>query len=685
MARYLVTPALPYANGPLHIGHMVEHVQVDVFVRALRMAGDDVLFVCGADSHGTPIEINAAKQGVAPAEFVAQWHASHANSLSTFDVEFDEGYGSTHTDENAAVAGQIFEAAVKAGHIEKREIQQLFDPEAKRFLPDRMVRGTCPKCKTPDQYGDGCEACGSTYAPTELLDPHSVFSSAAPVMKPSEHYFFKLGPYADKVKAYLADENVVDAGVRHFLDGWFKEGLKDWDISRDGPYFGVKIPGEDDKYFYVWMDAPIGYISLAERAAKARGLTADDFWKNDDVRIVHFIGKDIIYFHTLFWPALLMTGGYRLPDQIAVHGMLTVDGKKMSKSRGTFIGADLFAKHVEPSALRYYLACKLNGGIGDVDLNLEDFKNRVNADLVNKIVNILSRTVPMLHKHNGGATAAFADGTDELRAAVREIAGGIEALYRDRDTASVVREVVRIAELGNKYLQDAAPWATAKTDKALAAKQLTTALWTGRACVALLKPILPRMAEAAEAMFDLGAFTFENAAADLPEGTALGQYPRLFNRIKDAELNALTAEAEAEAAARAAKSAPKGKKAAPSDTPAAKEAPKSVADPADEITFDQFVAVDLRAARVLSAEDIKGSKKLLKLQLDVGPLGKRQVMAGLKPHYTADDLVGKMVVMVANLPPRKMKLGLSEGMVVAAGKVPTVLSAEGAFPGERVS
>jgi methionyl-tRNA synthetase len=689
-SRYLVTPALPYANGPAHIGHMVEQVQVNIFVRALRMAGEDVLYVCGADSHGTPIEINAGKAGVAPETFAARWQHSHEESFKRFFVEFDGGYGTTHTPENEAHAGRIFEALKAADHIRVRDVEQLFDPESERFLPDRMVKGTCPKCDSEDQYGDSCEVCGSTYNPTDLKNPKSALSGATPVMKSSTHYFFELGNYADRLKDYLKRPGVLSPDVQRFLDRWFNEGLRDWDISREGPYFGFKIPGEDNKYFYVWLDAPIGYISLSERAAQARGRSFDDYWKDPNTRIVHFLGKDIVYFHTLFWPAMLMAAGYTLPETIAVHGMLTVDGVKMSKSRGTFIMADTWADHLDPQTLRYYLACKLGPGVEDIDLNLEDFKNRVNADLVNKVVNLVSRTVPMLHRNHEGEVGPTDPDAVDMLDEVRRSAEKVEALYRSRDNARVVREVVAMADLGNRYLQENAPWNTVKEDPEKAKMQLTTALWVGKACVGLLKPILPWVAEQAEAMFGMDdpGFTFANILDPLKPGSQVGAYPRLFERV-DAKKIAAMVEASKEGKKDSDKKKNKAdqktaKKEAKSDAKSAKKGGGKDKD--GFIAFDQFMDVDLRAAKVVEAGLVEGADKLLSLKLDVGPLGSRHVFAGLRAHYSPEDLLGKMVVLVANLKPRKMRFGVSEGMVLAAGdENPVVLEAANANPGDRVS
>ena len=669
--KYLVTPALPYANGAIHIGHLVEHVQVNIFVRALRMAGEDVLCVCGADSHGTAIELSAEKAGVRPEDFVKACRAEHSSSFEKFGIEFDGGYGMTHTSENEFHAQKIYEALEKAEHISTRNVEQLFDPEANRFLSDRMVKGMCPKCKAEDQYGDSCEICSATYAPNELVDPRSAISGARPVLKSSLHYFFQLGHYSEALQEWTGRDGVLSSDVRHYLDKWFEGGLQDWDISRDGPYFGFKIPGTDDKYFYVWLDAPVGYIALAERAAKERGLSWEDYWKSDDVEIIHFIGKDIIYFHTLFWPAMLMGAGYTLPHTVAVHGMLTVDGQKMSKSRGTFILADTFSEFLEPESLRYYLACKLNQKVEDIDLNLEDFTTRVNADLVNKIVNLLSRSVPMLHRHFDGKLGLMDDTAKEMLEQVATLAGGIEGKYRARLYSHVVRDVVEIADLANRYFQDAAPWVGVKTHPLLAHKQLTTALWVGKVCVALLKPVIPTVATRTEEMFGLkDAFTFANLLAPFETGDSVGEYPRLFERLDPKKIKAMVEKSKRDQAHK---------------TPEKKKSLQPKEENATTISYDDFMSVELRVARVEEANHVEGADKLISVQLDVGNLGKRHVFAGLKPHVQPEEMLGHNVVLVANLKPRQMRFGLSEGMILAGGDaIPKPVYVPEGIPGDRV-
>lgn len=662
--KYLVTPALPYANGPLHLGHLLEHVQVNLFVRALRMAEQDVLNICGADSHGTPIEMNALKAGVPPGEFAEKWRAQFEESFKGFGIEFDGGFGSTDTKENEAHAIKIFQTLKKKGYIKTREIEQLFDPELKRFLPDRMVRGTCPKCNAKDQYGDSCESCGRTYHPTDLIEPKSALSGATPVMKKSMHYFVSLEQFEKDLKTWVNNKETIHDDTRAFLERWFAEGLKDWDISRDGPYFGFLIPGETDKYFYVWLDAPIGYISISEKAAKERALTFENYWLDANTKIYHFIGKDIVYFHTLFWPAMLMAAEYTLPHQVVVHGMLTVDGEKMSKSRGTFILADTFKKHVNPEALRYYFACKLSKRSEDIDLNLQDFAQRVNTDLVNKVVNIISRVVPLLHRYFEGTTCGLDERAELLTDKCGSVVEEVKQFYLANEPARALNEIVRLAEEANRYLQDEAPWQKAKDDPERAHKILTTGLYIGKVCFALLKPVLPKAVSVLEDMLNNGLpYTFADVANPFPIDKQLKPYRNLFERIDETAIKAMIEESKQNVA-------PK------TESPAATKL----------IDIQQFVDVDIRAAVVVSAQEVPGSDKLIACVLDVGALGTRNVFSGLRPHVTPGQMVGKTVALVSNLAPRKMRFGVSEGMILAGGSddAPKLLTLDGAMPGDRL-
>ncbi len=683
---------------------------VNTYVRARRMAGDHVLYVCGADSHGAPIEIAAKKRELAPEVYVEEVRRGQEKTFEKFGVAFDGGYGTTHTSTNQKHAERFFAAIKEAGHVVTKEIEQLQDPTDGRFLADRFVMGTCPTCKTPGQYGDSCEACGSTYRPTELLDPKSVLTGATPVLGKSVHYMFTLNAYADRLKEYLARPGVLDASLRNFLDRWFTEGLKDWDISRDGPYFGFKIPGEENKYFYVWLDAPIGYVSLSELAldtgpmahpirgggvkALASGLSNydmtktkwEDWWRDNSVEVHHFIGKDILYFHSLFWPALLMATGDNLPTALHVHGMLTLNGEKMSKSKGTFINGDDFADVVDPSALRYYFAAKLNAEPQDIDLSIDDFVNRVNADLTDKVVNLVSRSVPLLHRNHGGKPTTLPEAQTALVNEVQDAAHTVAALYRATDTAAVVRLVAALADKANKLMQDSAPWALVKTDPAAAHGVLTTALYVGKSCIALLKPIVPAIAEKLERLLGVEPFTFVNACDPLNLDTAIGTYEHLFARLDAKVVNGLI---KPDAAALAAQAAASTSKPEPKKEKASKK--KEAAPPPAEIPFDTFAQVDLRAAKIIEAKAVDGSDKLIHVKADLGDvaaggLGVREIFTGLRPHVQPEQLQGRTVVVVANLAPRQMaKFGLSHGMIMAVGEPPCPLYVDAAKPGERVS
>ena len=697
-SRVLVTPALPYANGDIHIGHLVEHLQVNTYVRALRMAGDEVLCVCGADSHGAGIEIAAKKDNIAPEVYVEQVRRRQEKSFERFAVDFDGGYGTTHTSENEAHAGRIWQALKDKGHVFTKEVEQLQDPTDGRFLADRFVIGECPKCGKPDQYGDSCEHCMSTYRATELKNPKSVVTGATPTLGKSEHYMVRLAPFADDLKAYLARDGVLHPSLQNFLDAWFEGGLKDWDVSRDGPYFGFKIPGEDNKYFYVWLDAPVGYVSLTERALDtgpgahnilggasslgrsaltsaydAKKRTWQDFWTDPECRVEHFIGKDILYFHTLFWPAMLMASSMNLPRHIRVHGMLTVDGVKMSKSRGTFINADTFAEHCEPEALRYYFAAKTSSEPTDIDLSIDDLVNRVNADLVKNLVNLLSRAVPLLHRFFAGRPTTMPDAHGAFIHDVQERAAMVPTMYKDLDTAGVCRTVCELGNTANKLMQDAAPWELAKTDPEAAHGVLTVAIWAGKTCLALLKPVLPVLAAGLEKLFD-AEFTFENAADPLPLNKAVGVYEHLFARLDVKKVAAMVQPA-------ADADAPK-----PEDTKKAKkDKPKGPPPPPEVIAFEDFTKVNLRVGKVIKAVAVEGSSKLIQVQVDLGPLGERQIFSGLRPHVEPEQMLGRHVVVVVNLAPRQMaKFGESHGMILAAGEVPVPLFMDDVAPGSAV-
>jgi len=477
---YLITPALPYVNGPLHLGHMLEQVQVNIFARAMKMAGAQVHSVCGADSHGTPIELSAQKNNVKPEEWIENWQKKYEQTLAQFGIEFDGGFQTTHSEQHKETVYEIYKRLESKNLIYTKEIQQAYDPIAKRFLPDRMIKGTCPKCKAKDQYGDSCEVCSSFYQATDLIDAYSVLTNATPIQKSTEHYFFNLQSFKNVVEAW--GHEILQPEIRNYLNQWFEMGLKDWDISRDAPYFGFLIPGHNDKYLYVWLDAPIGYLSFAKKAINK---SLEDTWNNKNQEIIHFIGKDIAYFHCLFWPSLLHAASFHLPSKVIVHGMLTINGEKMSKSRGTFILADTFAQHVNPQALRYYFACKISPKVEDTDLNFDDFINRVNADLVNKIVNIVSRVCAILQRSYNNQCGPMDThvNTQELLAQSRNLAAQVFSHYEKCEFAKLMKHIVEVAEHANRYLQESAPWEKAKYGDAQAHAQLTTALWSAKVCI----------------------------------------------------------------------------------------------------------------------------------------------------------------------------------------------------------
>ncbi|MGB1561467.1 MAG: methionine--tRNA ligase [Sinimarinibacterium flocculans] len=678
--QILVTNALPYANGPLHLGHMVGYVQADIWVRFQRMAGHDVHYVCADDAHGTPIMLAAEKAGMTPEAFIENVRSEHARDFADFGVAFDH-YHSTHSPENQALSELIYKRLNSSGAIARRTIQQLYDPAKQMFLPDRYIKGECPKCGSADQYGDNCEVCGAAYAPTDLKNPRSVVSGATPEMRDSEHYFFEVGKFQAVLGEWLSG-NVAHPAVKAKLREWFDAGLRDWDISRDAPYFGFPIPDAPGKFFYVWLDAPIGYMASFRAWCEQHGEADafDRFWAaGADSELHHFIGKDIVNFHGLFWPAMLHGSQHRTPTKLHVNGYLTINGAKMSKSRGTFIRARTYLNHLNPEYLRYYFAAKLGAGVDDLDLNLEDFVSRINSDIVGKYVNIASRCAGFIEKRFGGRLA----GEMHDRALFERIAASgpsIAALYESGEYAAAVREIMRLADEANGEIQTLAPWIMAKDpDKTEALHRVcTTFINVFRQLTLYLKPLLPKIAGQAEAFLGIAPLTWTQAGDALLDHP-IQPYQPLAMRIDKAGIDAmLTEEAgptEAKADAR---------------TAAAKPAKDKAVTTTDNSTIgiDDFTRIDLRIARISSAETVEGADKLLRLQLDVGELGTRQVFAGIKAAYDPAQLVGRLTVMVANLAPRKMKFGLSEGMVLAASNDsagPCLLYPDdGAQPGMRI-
>jgi methionyl-tRNA synthetase len=689
----LVTNALPYANGPLHLGHLVGYIQADIWVRARRMAGGEVHFVCADDTHGTPIMLAAEKAGTTPEAFIAAVQAGHERDFADFGVAFD-WYHSTHSDENRQLTERFYAALDARGSIERRAIEQLYDPARQMFLPDRYVKGTCPACKSPDQYGDNCEVCGATYSPTDLIDPRSVVSGATPELRASEHFFFKLGQYTEVLRDWLQGDVAVP-GVKAKLGEWIngEGGLRDWDISRDAPYFGFEIPGHPGKYFYVWLDAPIGYFSsllALARSGKAAGFDEARMQAllqpGDGSELHHFIGKDIVNFHGLFWPAVLEGNGLRKPDRLHVNGYLTVDGAKMSKSRGTFVMARTYLDAgLDPEALRYYFACKTSGGVDDLDLNLSDFVARVNSDVVGKFVNLASRSARLLETHFGntvgaspwaaaqpaGLSEGWLDEARRLLDGVRALTRLSADLYAQDNPAAVTRNAMAAADLANEYIARTAPWALAKDAARRDDLQLvlSTALQAFADIAAALKPILPRTAAAIEAYLgtELQADTGSDRAVAL-WGRTLNPYSPLFTRIDPKHIQAMIDASKDTLAAPAPASTPVAApaKAAPARADAT-PAPKAGTDTA-YIGIDDFARLDLRIGKVLECGFVEGSDKLLRFLLDAGELGQRQIFSGIRASYAEPGmLVGRNVVFIANLAPRKMRFGVSEGMILSAG------------------
>jgi len=686
--QILVTSALPYANGSIHIGHLVEYVQTDIWVRYLRLQGHHVTYVCASDAHGTPIMLKAREAGVAPEALVERFRAEHQRDFAGFFVDFDN-YHTTHSPENQTLVEQMYRRLTEQGYITRRVIQQAYDAQAGMFLPDRFVRGDCPVCKSPDQYGDSCEICGATYSPADLGNPRSAVSGSVPVQKDSEHLFFRLGAFEDSLKRWHAAGHVQESVARK-LKEWFDAGLKDWDISRDAPYFGFAVPGMPGKYFYVWLDAPVGYLASFRNLADRRKGTDQPldfdayFGPDSQAELYHFIGKDILYFHTLFWPALLEGANFRKPTAVHVHGFLTVNGQKMSKSRGTFVAAATYLKHLDPEALRYYYAYKLGPGLDDIDLNLDDFVARVNADLVGKFVNLASRCAGFLSQRFDGQLAATLD-APELQARFVAAGESIAEAYEDRDYGRAMRETMALADEANRYIDEHKPWVLARDAATLPRVQAvcTQGLNLFRLLATYLKPVLPRTAARSEAFLGCAPLSFANRAQALL-GTAIRPYEPLLIRVDPAAVKAMVEE-----------SMEKPQNLPPANTgiPPAKtatEAAKAKAGNAEapaEIDLAEFQKVDLRIATVLAAEAVEGADKLVRLTLDIGT-EQRTVLSGIKSAYPPEKLLGRQVILVANLKPRKMRFGTSQGMVLAAGDDAGLFLVgpdTGARPGMRVS
>ncbi|MDW1121863.1 methionine--tRNA ligase [Mannheimia haemolytica] len=664
--KMLVTCALPYANGAIHLGHMLEHIQADIWVRFQRMRGNEVHFVCADDAHGTPIMLNADKLGITPEQLIEKAKADHEADFASFNISFDN-YHSTHSEENRQITTDIYKTLKANGFIKSKVISQLFDPEKNMFLPDRFVKGTCPKCKAEDQYGDNCEVCASTYSPMDLINPRSAVSGATPVVKESEHFFFDLPSFEGMLKEWTRSGS-LQPEIANKMQEWFESGLQQWDISRDAPYFGFEIPDAENKFFYVWLDAPIGYMASFKNLCDRAGIDFDEFWQKDSTtELYHFIGKDIVYFHSLFWPAMLEGSGYRKPTNVFAHGYVTVDGAKMSKSRGTFIQANTYLKHLDPECLRYYYAAKLNDRIEDLDFNLDDFVQRVNSDIVNKLVNLASRNASFIAKRFEGKLAEKLDDEalfNEFTAQAETIAN----FYENREFNKAIRAIMELTDKANKYIDDKAPWVIAKEEGKEAELQAVCSMGIElfRVLMSYLKPVLPKLAERAEAFLQ-SELRWDNIATPL-FGHTVAPFKSLFSRLEKKQIDAVIDETKALFAEANKKTENQTKGTQKVEQQAVEKQENIAVEPiSPEITIDDFAKLDLRAAKVLNCEAVPKSDKMLRFELDLGD-HQRQVFSGIKAAYSNPEaLIGRFVIVIANLAPRKMSFGMSEGMILSAG------------------
>jgi methionyl-tRNA synthetase len=638
--RILVTSALPYANGPTHLGHMTEVVQCDIWVRYMKLAGHDCIYVCADDTHGTPIMLKAQSEGLAPEQLIERVGAERRRDFAAFGIGFDNYY-TTHSEENRRLTVRMYQALVAAGHITRRAVRQAYDEKAGMFLPDRYVKGTCPICRAPDQYGDSCENCSGTYTPLELIDAVSVVTGTPPVARESEHIFFKLGDFGPMLRRWTRS-GALQPEVANKLDEWFEAGLRDWDVSRDAPYFGFEIPDAPGKYFYVWLDAPVGYMASFANLCARRGLDFDAYWSaGSEAELHHFIGKDILYFHSLFWPATLEGAGFRKPTAIHAHGFLTVNGEKMSKSRGTFVTAERYLAALPPEYFRYFLAAKLGPGLVDVDLNFEEFATRINAELVGKLVNIASRCASFIQRGHGGRLAAELPEPALYREFV-DAGIGIGEAWEALEYAAAVREIMALADRANLYIDRQKPWLAAKDPARAAEVQAvcTQGLNLFRALMVFLKPVLPQTAERAEAFLGAPVRRWQDIETPLT-GTVIGEYQPLATRVDPAALQKLV------------------------ETPMTEQ--PAAAERGETITAEEFARIDLRVARIEAATLVEGADRLLQLTVDLGDGGRRTIFAGIRSAYAPEQLVGRHIVVVANMKPRKLRFGVSEGMALAAG------------------
>ncbi len=678
--KILVTSALPYANGPIHLGHLVEYIQTDIWVRFQKMRGHQCYYVCADDTHGTPIMLRADREGITPEQLIAGVEQQHRADFSEFGVAFDH-YHSTHSEENKTLSSAIYKSLRDGGHISSRSITQAYDPVKNMFLPDRFIKGDCPKCGATDQYGDNCEACGATYSPMELKNAVSAISGEKPIEKDSVHYFFNLGHFAEMLSDWTKAGH-LQPEVSNKMAEWLENGLQEWDISRDAPYFGFEIPDAPGKYFYVWLDAPIGYMASFKALCDKQGLAFDEFWQKDsDAELYHFIGKDIIYFHALFWPAMLYGANYRTPSAIFAHGFLTVNGEKMSKSRGTFIKARTYLEHLNPEYLRYYFAAKLSAGVDDIDLSFDDFTQRVNSDLVGKVVNIASRCSGFITKRFDGLLAAEC-AEPALFQQFIDANTNIAELYEHREFGKAMREIMALADKANQYIDDKKPWLIAKEEGKDAELHAVCSMGINlfRLLVAYLRPVIPTLATNAESFLNIEPQAWPSNATALLNHR-INSFTPLMTRVEADKIAAIV-----DASKENLEKTPPVVKAKAEKKPAENTATSNEAI-AEAIDIEDFAKIDLRIARIIKAQSVEGAEKLLQLTVDLGG-ETRNIFAGIKSAYAAEDLEGRLTVVVANLKPRKMRFGVSEGMALAAGpggKDIWLLSPdEGAQPGMRV-
>jgi len=689
--KILVTSALPYANGSVHLGHLVEYIQTDIWVRFQKMRGHECYYVCADDTHGTPVMLRAEQEGISPEALIDRMHTEHLADFSDFHIAFDNYY-STNSDENRELSRDIYIRLKNAGFIERRTIEQFYDPVKEMFLPDRFIKGECPRCHALDQYGDACEVCGATYTPTEVINPVSAVTGATPVKKESEHHFFKLGKCEAFLKDWIQGQNDHQDGhsplqpeALNKIGEWFEAGLKDWDISRDAPYFGFEIPDAPGKYLYVWLDAPIGYMASFKNFCAHQGVDFDLYWdKESQTELYHFIGKDILYFHALFWPATLHFAGYRTPDNIYVHGFLTINGQKMSKSRGTFITARSYLRYLEPEYLRYYFAAKLSDRIEDIDLNFDDFVARVNSNLIGKYINIASRCAGFLTKRfHGRIGDTTSDADNKLLRQLQEKAEAIAYLYEKRQFGEAVREIMSLADIANEYINDYKPWELAKDPTQIERlhQVCSSAMNAFRLLTLYLKPIMPGLAEKVEQFLNIEPLDWDDSERLLKDHV-INPYQHIAQRIEEKQITAMIEESKS-----SLKKPPAPEKTTHSPVRHGEMQQHDNEPVADMIQYDDFAKIDLRIALIKKAEHVEGADKLLRLTLDIGG-ETRNVFAGIKTKYSPVDLEGRLTVMVANLAPRKMRFGVSEGMVLAAGpgdkELWLIQPESGAKPGMKV-